>query len=348
MGEHPAMNEETLPAATADVASAPDELAKELPGLPLKLKRGRVDERGFDLRTRRHGELQVPWSCVRGFLSFWHGSFAVQAQHPDESEIHPVPLSATRAQRRLIRTAWREYVLRRVERDGELAGSYSLFRPAGQYNGEIAVGVITVVFGVPALLIHPLPSEFSVVLVRLAGAAYVFAGVLGIIAGLLMRSRTFVARLHWYRWKLTKDGLTFWPFARETRLELGPEDWIAPHAARLGRFTVPVENLTSREHAAALLLAMGERSGARTRPLTWLQPSVLVVPMLALWWIVILVCAAVVIDPYVFEDHVSPLYLVVAWAAAVVASAIAAHVVSRGRLRRALADGRAMLERLGW
>ncbi len=348
MSDSPAMNEETLPPRPADVASAPDELAKDLPGLPLELKRGRVDERGFNLRTRRHGELQVPWSSVRGFRSFWHGSFAVLAQHPDESEVHHVPCPATRAERRLVRSAWREYVLRRIERDGELAGSYSLFRPAGQYNGEIAVGVITVVFGVPAVLIHPLPSEFSVFLPRLVGAAYVFAGLLGIIAGLLMRSRTYVARLHWYRWRLSKEGLTFWPFAQETQLSPGPEDWIAPHAARLGRYTVPVENLTFREHAAALLLAMGARSGARTRPLTWRQPSVLVVPMLAVWWIVILVCAAVVIDPYVFEDHVSPLFLLVAWAAAVTGWAIVAPLVSRRRLRQSLTLGRAMLERLGW
>ena len=351
MSDNPAMNEETLPAGTADVASAPDELAKGLPGLPVELKRGRVDERGFDIRARRHGDLLIPWSCVRGFRSFWHGSFAVLVQRPDECEVHLVPCPATRAERRLVRSAWREYVLRRVERDGELAGSYSLFRPAGQYGGAIAVGVITVAFGVLVLSVNaPTWSRaLERILLRLMGATCVFAGVLGVVAGVVMRSRVYAAQLHWYRWKLTKEGLTFWPYAQETRLEPGLEDWIAPHAARLGRFTVPVEHLTFRKYAAAVLLAMGERSGARTRPLTWLQPSVLVVPMLVLWCVMIPFSGVdMALVNRLYADHL-PLELPAgALLAAVAVWAIVAHVVSRGRLRRALALGRAMLERLGW
>ncbi|MHC4202401.1 MAG: hypothetical protein ACYSU0_20605 [Planctomycetota bacterium] len=337
----------TEPAAGPS-ANETDELAKDLPGLPLKLKRGRVDERGFDIRTWRHGDLLIPWSSVRGFRSFWHGSLAVEAQRPDESEVRRVSLSATRAQRGLIRAAWLEYVLRLIERDGELAGSYSLFRPTGQSLGAIGAGVVTAAFGLLMLLL-PIEATFATtILVRLVGLAYLVAGVCGVVAGAVVRSRAYAVRLHWYRWRLTREGLTFWPYAEETRLEPGPEDRIAPYAARLGRFTVPLENLTFREHAAALLLAMGERAGARTRPLTWLQPSVLIVPTLVLWSMMIVTGAANWVLVRLYADPADPLFPMGACLAAVTVGAIAAHLVSRGRLRRALADGRAMLERLGW
>lgn len=327
-------------------AAQVDELAKGLPGLPLRLERGRVDERGFNLNEGVRREVRVAWEEVTGFRVFWHGQFVIEAQSPDAVEVRLVPLRAARTQRKVFRVAWREYVLRRIERDGALRGSYFLLRPGMQSFGALLLGSVTVLPGIPLFLSGvPGPApELVDTAFRVLGGMYVVVGLLALVAGFILHRGAYRTRLHWYRWELKAKGLTFWPLAEETELVPSAGDSISRDAARVGEVRIPLEHLTYREPLGQMLVAMGERAAADIRALRWSRPTVLIAPAVALW--VIGPAAAIVGVGY---DETAPFLCAVATIPLTTAlAAVWFRAFSRSRLKRDLADGRAMLERLGW
>ncbi|MHC4202400.1 MAG: hypothetical protein ACYSU0_20600 [Planctomycetota bacterium] len=351
MSDSPATNEEALPPRPADAASAPDELAKDLPGLPIELRDCYVAEQGFYPKPRGDfAEARVPWHEVTGFRPMGFGSTAIEAQSPDACEARLVPLSATKEQLRILRAAWREYILRRIERDGALKGTYYLLRPKLQYTAAFALSLLLVASALGSLAAAWALSQQGSGLpgLRLAawflGSLYLLVGVLALAASVRLKRIIYVAQLHWYRWEIRKTGLVHWPHAEETELVPSAGDALAPGEAGIGGSLVPLRYLTHRDAVAPLLLAMGEQAGADIRPDFGSRWPVLIFLGTGACMLVSVAAALVWTGG---ETALTMLAMAAALTVAV-AVAFAAGVVSRPRRRGLLADGRAMLERLGW
>jgi len=346
-------NHEQAPAERMDdpTATETDELAKDLPGLPLELEHYCVAEQGFYQKPR--GDLietHVPWHEVTGFRPVEFGSTAIEAQSPNACEVRLVPLSATKKQLQILRAAWCEYVLRRIERDGVLKGAYYLLRPKLQCTAALAMSLLLVAFGLGSLAVARFLSQESSGLpeLRLAawllGGLYLYVAVLALAASVRLRRRVYVAQLHWYRWELRKTGLVHWPYAEETELVPSAGDTLAPGEAGIGGSLVPLRYLTHRDAVAPLLLAMGERAGADIRPDLGSRWPVLIFLGTAACALVFVAAALA----WMGGETAVTLSSMAASLMVAVAAWFIAGARSRPRHRKLLADGRAMLERLGW
>ncbi len=210
--------------ATGDDATKPqatpeaDELARDLPGLPFETKHLRADERGVLVKKWlfRHEQL-IPWGETVGYKCR-PLEIILERQGADECEVHLVRAWAGRATRRVIDSAWREYVLRKIERDGVLRGTHSLSRIDESGACGIVVGMMFGGISVLMLLAsarqgtQPGLRSFAIVLL-LVSAGLIFAGI---------RERRLQRKtlLNWYKWEFLRKGIAYW--SGEERVLLDP------------------------------------------------------------------------------------------------------------------------------
>ncbi|MHC4202926.1 MAG: hypothetical protein ACYSU0_23300, partial [Planctomycetota bacterium] len=112
----------TSPPSGADADADPpaaDGLAKGLPGLPVNLQKAFVDEDGFHFLQK---ELDVPWDRV----SRIHASGSVGVvEYRGRGGLTTMftSVSGRPGEWEAVEAAWREHVMRRIERDGVLRGT---------------------------------------------------------------------------------------------------------------------------------------------------------------------------------------------------------------------------------
>lgn len=311
---------------------SPDELAKDLPGLPVQLGRVRVDEEGFHRPAgwiRR--ELHVPWERVTA-LEREFGAVRVEGFQPNgQAAVLRAPGKRSEAQ--AVGDAWREYVLRVIEREGALRGTITrhrdMFRPRFWVWGAALAG-LTVIFvaATPSLLSVDDPAW----LWWMPPLLVIGAVPLAAVAAMRGTRREIGLLCSWSHWELTREGLVFWPNGVRRALSPRAGDVITPAAAVLGGERVRLDCLSGRPVVALILSGLGERAGATVRhgsPVTWIAWLVACGALLAVF------AAAGEVDGVI-----------------VVAVALVAVSIARYAARREfplfLEGGRAMLKRLGW
>lgn len=338
-------------AASPEAADERDnELAKDLPGLPLQLRGWcRVTEQGFDMVPRSwRREAHVPWRNVTDIRTrgLEEGLVALETRRPDECETTLVRIPADDRETATLRSAWREYVLRRIERDGVLRGDYSVERGSWRLD-VLALAAVSLPCGFLAVVIAAatlaggVASVGEAVTGALNVALWLCLGLTPAVIVWLSRRCEHEARLHWYRWELGRDALVHWPFDGERRLSLGPGDTVTRSEAWTCGSLVPLRYLTHRGVVAPILLAAGERRGARVRPSPWPQ-------WLALAVVASVISAAVYSAAAFWFTREAGLGLAAFGLSMVGAAMAIGHVTSLREYRKMLAEGRKMLDRLGW
>jgi len=332
-----------------------DELAKGLPGLPVETKRLRADERGvlvrpgFLKRWRGRSEELIPWSEIVGYRSA-PSELLLERQRSDECEVHLVRAWAGRSTRRAIAAAWREYVLRKIELDGCLRGTHFMIRPKLQYLTLLILGSLFLAQSIWMIALPVIgtvvPAEMQKFL-PIAGTGLLLLALAMILCGLREKRLTNEALLHWYHWEITREGIVHWPFTERTLLAATKEDSIMSGWGRISGATVPFAKFTCRRVAERLVLARLDKAGAQRPFLGWLAASE------AALTFVLFYCAAIPValaetTVLMLVQGVSEPQPVVAFPVASVLAIMVSRAWSRRRTRRAIAEGRAMLERLGW
>lgn len=329
--------------ADADADPPPvDGLAKGLPGLPVNLQKAFVDEDGFHFLQK---ELDVPWDKVTRIhasgsagLVEYRGTgglttaFTSVSGRPEEWEA--------------VEAAWREHVMRRIERDGVLRGTIRSrlnVHPFLYVSGPLLVSAGAALgwwgWGRASASLAPLVAPLST-----AGLLLVDGMLVTLLTALAFRSWP-ARRARWTGWELKKEGLACHSKDGAKRLlVVSRGDTVTPSGALLGGTAVPFPLLTTTSVLARLVLAMGGRAGAACRPASRKRQAVLLGATANLLLLFVLFGIACVVF---FGWHWS-----LSVPAAGVALTLRLPVVTYRRWRRRLgvyaSDGRAMLERLGW
>jgi hypothetical protein len=322
-----------------------DELARDLPGLPLETKHLRADELGVLVKKgifRR--EQLVPWSEIVGHR--WRPfGLTFERQGYDECEVHLVRAWASRATRRVIDAAWREYVLRKIERDNALCGTHTPARVGAGGSLAIILGTPFAVILVFRLL-YAVPDGFLAEAILACSVFLVISASL-LLAGFRERGLMRETLMNWYRWELSREGIAHWSGVERTLLAPSPGDAIGSGWARVGGVVVPLGHLTFSRMASPIVLAMLERNRARRPLLGWLGLREAMLFFMPWFGAIILTGIAFEIVHYYSywwpPDWIGVLFTVAFWAMLAMV-----WVESKLRSRHSIAAGRAMLERLGW
>jgi hypothetical protein len=291
----------------------------------------------------------VPWSEIVGHR--WQPfGLALERQGADECEVHLVGAWAGRATRSRTDAAWREYVLRKIERDGRLRGTHFMVRPRLQYLAAVILGglLLAQAAGMIGLSVFsPKGAGEARVSLAVAGVGFLLLATALVTGGLREKRLVNEALLHWYRWEIARDGLVHWPFAERMVLTPSADGSVMSGCGSVGGATVPIGKLTYSRVARALVFAGLDRAGAGRPFLGWLGVSEAALAYLLFWCLLQPMAIAEITVAHLVLGMPEALP-VVAFPVASVVAIVASRARSRRRTARAVTDGRAMLERLGW
>ncbi len=346
----------------------PDSLAHDLPGLPITLGDLTVDESGFHREARgRRPARHAAWSDVTAVRP---GMFALVVEGRRQPGAAVRDLFRVWARTRNVRRgvdAWKEYRLRALERGRVLHGS-----AATPFMRRLAwlflLGSLEMVFCAGSMLwIAPRFVDSAVVdpalgsrvaesrpearwvpLVTGAALGVIVAVTVSVSASAILWRR---AMRRWSRWEFSRDGLAF--HARGERRVVAPSEQIGSGllpGVRIGKERVMLGEgflMVAAPVVWPLFLALNERAGRRMR----LGPVVIGVLFAVLAGLTWPVAWYAWRDLLLSEQtHVSPFLAV--WGALLAVGCTVAIVALPWWLRRKharlLAEGRALLERLGW
>jgi hypothetical protein len=324
------------------VPDSPPTHDAEAAGLPLEVAGVTVDARGFSWKVEEQPDTPprehlIPWEDVRAVARGRSGGVRVEGLDRTEGTgdgdyrlLLSIPASPEEAGR--IDTAWREYLLGKVEREGMLKGSVA---PAPERRTRwLLMAGLVVVFAAIAWRASQAgprrearsPEWFAAI--ALIGIAVVARAGVEFIA--MRRDRAL--GLRWERWELTRRGIARREKRDRRALEPSPGDRVTPESAVIGGERVPVARLTMQPVAGEVLMALAERAGARVYA-AW--------PAYTWLYMIGGVCAA-----GLFATEGEWLWLGALAAAVLVMTVELA--ACRARFRERLARGREALARLGW
>lgn len=323
----------------------------DLPGLSVETGDVRVGDSGFE----RAGEL-IPWgevTCVTASGS----RVTVEGRRKSDGPARVLlTFRAGREDARRIEAAWRERVLRSLERGEPLDGTVrvsaawvpwlffvlALFMAASVIAGGWVVNMASAdlveddPFGRADL--PPLASIGRAV--RLAALIQLVIAAAGSAAFLVFAVRFRRLLREWRKWRLTADGLIYWPSGERKLLRPLAGDVFTPDSARMNERRVPLRWLSASPVVTPLLLAWGRRAQGsiyRDSLAETCLPPAMAAGLLVL---------ALVTRSFMPGD------LYWAWASAAAGLLAAVWIVlfmtSGRKLRRLLEEGARTLERLGW
>jgi hypothetical protein len=248
----------------------------------------------------------------------------------------------------VIDAAWREYVLRNIERDGRLRGTHQSALPRSDQVVAILYGVALILAAlilVPAVRTSSI-GRFNTPPVAIAALFGLLAGATTLLAGIRERRLVRGALLHWYRWSVMADTITYRLGGGQETLALSGAATIGSGCARVGTAAVPTKFLTYSRVMEPLTFAILNRTGAQFSMWDWCGANEAMTALI-LW------CGTLVatfLAAVAWADPPPPSLWLAATlpAATYVPASAAAYIWSAIRARRIITDGRAMLERLGW
>jgi len=346
-------------APTTEAQSNPtevDELAKNLPGLPVETKRLRADERGvlvkpgFLGKWRGRSETLVPWSEIVGHGGV-RGGWGIQTQGSDECEVHELHVPAGRDARRAIEAAWQEYILRKIERDGVVRGTHVSGANTREGAYMIALGLILFGLSINSIreLIDPLTRGAEVAGIVCMAVVNALVGALAVAGGIRTAKIIRSALLCWYRWELSADGLARWSKDGKQVLAPLPSDTCDFMTTKMGGRLVPLGRLTHSPVLRRFTLGVFARRSGRPPKLGAYAVLGAGVVFLALLTLMLATVAQGRLIPFSDLPYSSVLQVLVIGVLFIfgVLSVVALIGVKRESIKMT-AEGRAMLERLGW
>jgi hypothetical protein len=323
-----------------------DELAKGLPGLPLEIDKVRVSDEGF-LKRDKHAKpvARIGWAEVTAVED---RSKSIKVLAGAASPARVIFFRTKREDGTRVTDAWREYLARRIDRDGALTGVCALDQVTREIvTGLCGMGVYTVL---PAYVIlrRFAQSGTGDTLVMVATLAPLVLASLYTLIFLFDRLRRRSALIaEWRKWKLCGEGMVHWPEESERTLALRPDDSADVEGATVAGVRIRFIDLRYGFLVREIILAMAERNGAECKAspgprASWLLSGlVLIASFASLWY--------VMANTRGWEAAVRAIWVVACFAVfGVVAMAMAMWYLHRVVFRDSLARGRAMLERLGW
>lgn len=320
-----------------------DELARDLPGLPIELGRVRVDEEGFHhaAATFRRS-LNLPWRDVTAIS--WGGELKVEGRRADGLTRKLPRVRVPREAALGIETAWQEYVLRVVDRDGVLRGTASPLAAAWiDYGLGLAVvaipGLCLCIGGVFAAHM----SSGSLTLTIASMLLMVFGACMLVIGGLILHEEHSVRR-DLTDWELGPEGLKVGPRGAEILLDPSGGIVLGGKMARIGRRAVCLGRMSHLLVLGRIMFALADRGEGVTVSRSLAYPLFGAITWLSM-------CSAATVAAWGTRGWPAGSFVSLVFA---VSTAIIAVIKVRQRIRLpalmrdAIADGRAMLERLGW
>ena len=353
-------------------------LSKDLPGLPIEFRNVRIDETGFHrAATRFRPEAHFAWEQVTAIRP---GLISVTVEGSREPEDRIRTLArvwTSRAQIRRAAEAWKEYRLRVLERDGVLKGTsdcpgfrwaywamlvLSLFFAATAMTTRILfVRAMRRFDQIPRVLQHsddPTIHEIADMAREVVaehfeemffgrphpflewGAPVMFLAfaVLSLVLAVAMRRR---AR-RWKRWEFSSEGFAFWPEGQ--RQTLGASERVRMALWRFRGLRIGRDGNELLVHipvAWPVFLALNERSGRRPRwSLAWDFTGAALVA--------VVMVAAFFLEIRFEGSEGADLWLKIPRSLALVSVFFWLPLWMHSKTKRALAEGREMLKRLGW
>lgn len=329
-----------------------DSLARDLPGLPAAASYVRADESGLHY----HGQ-DYSWDSLSSLTVRSETLFA-EGRRLYRPSVMLFEASVVAEDARVLETAWREYVLRRIERDGALKGTAAPSRLERASRLFFLSAVLTFVLGfvVLSMALGQLGTASTRERAARGGPLLALPVTLGYVA-LFLLARALAAerakrRLDrkWKSWELRADGLVLGSGADPRRLvpdRGGPDggDTAFLECAVIDGEPVSIRDMTGRPVLASLLLAMVERRG--------IEPEAGEVGVLARRLSFGLASGGLVPALIGFAMGSTMTGVLALVAAVLVVGALAcmswmSHSRRRGELARILEEGREALGRLGW
>ncbi len=314
------------------VPAESESIAKDLPGLPVQIGRRRVDGSGLH---RKGGwwrsELNIPWQAgdaMRRGL----GDILVGYRRQGREGTAFLRLGGGRKARAALEAAWKEYLLRTMERDGFLAGTTVLGTPSVSWSR-------------PSDVAFALASNAFLVWVALSVAKPIVASWLGItvlflatnsilVVDVFQRRWRAAVRMRWREWQLRRDGFLLTGNDCPEKVAIGE----AMPDRRSMHPRGPLGFLTGGLALQSLLPALAERAGIKLEAKTSFP---------------VLYGTVMVLAGFSAMGGVMSSWAAGALGGCVMASLAvlldcADKAVALWRRPRLLSEGRAMLERLGW
>jgi len=305
-----------------------DELAKVLPGLPVKIGHWTVNEWGFRRKAgliRR--EREIAWRDVLNV-----------ARDSANLHVHVVGLSGAEyisvtggirtAAARTAESAWEEYVIRKMERDGALEGTVILPAEEGLVSRTISALVFLGMGGFLAWAGFRAGSSRAIAgIICAAAACWAATHVLFLQVAKLNRLRR-----EWNRWTLSAAGLRH-DVETGTRLVAFDEIVSTPEAFP------PLRRMSHNKIAFKIIAAKSEALGLKRLP----APPLAAARLCGFYFLLMALPMAAVfgwLEGIIFACGITGFMAIML--------IVLELVRMRPAMRRALTDGRAMLERLGW
>lgn len=325
-----------------------DELALDLPGLPVAVGNVRADRAGLHYEGRDYSWDRISSLAVRG------EKLVAEGRRLYRPSVLLFEASVVPEDARPIEAAWREYLLRKTERDGALRGTAAPARLERKVRLHYVFALILLfnafLFSYAGLSQLRMANPFERDVVGSLGAFAVPAGIACVSLVILMRAVGTERRgrrlgRDWEHWELRPEGLAVTRGDEKRVLTPSGGDRVFLESdSCVGGERVGLRDLSGQPTLTGLFIAMAERKGVAVR--------VYDVRELARGFALGLGAGLVpVVVLMAFGNTVAGTAILAAVALIVAALALyyyMSHTRKRRDIPRMLEEGREALRRLGW